>query len=127
MEMNRVTQQSGIEPVGPLLRGEIYARSSVSSDDSINRQISTCANWARLNGIEVDHEFADYGPAERSVYRPALDDLRRGIAAGEFDVLLVIRSDRLCRSIEESSAFIHDEIVARGLRCVFLDQGTVIS
>jgi len=105
--------------------GGIYARYSTQFQDSIADQVRSLLEFAVRNQIFVPREFifidlAEKGGKER---RPGLTLLRSALAEKRFKVLLVFATSRLFRKSYKSVKLVEEEIVERGLRCIFVKSG----
>jgi DNA invertase Pin-like site-specific DNA recombinase len=105
--------------------GGIYARYSTQFQDSIIDQVRALLEFALRNQIFVPREFifidlAEKGGKER---RPGLTLLRSALAERQFKVLLVFATSRLFRKSYKSVKLVEEEIVERGLRCIFIKSG----
>lgn len=100
----------------------LYARLSVTKEESVSiaRQLQSCRRYAAARGWEVIGEFVDDG-VSATVNRP---EDRKGwralLAAGEFDVVVIWKVDRLARRVLD---FLHaDELLqARGAGLVAVE------
>jgi site-specific DNA recombinase len=105
--------------------GGIYARYSTQFQDSIVDQVRSLLEFAVRNRIFVPREFifvdlAEKGGKER---RPGLIQLREALAGCKFKTLLVFSTNRFFRKAYKSIKLVEEEIVERGLRCVFVKSG----
>lgn len=83
-------------------RAAIYARVSTGSQvdgTSIDSQRDQCRAAAKLNGCTVTGEYIDAGVSGAKDSRPALDELLAAAAAGQIDVVVIAKLDRLGRSL----------------------------
>lgn len=105
--------------------GAIYARYSKRDQHSIEDQVRACLDWAAANGFDVPDDliFSDRAVTGRSSRRHGLAALQQALEDGRFDVLIVFTTNRLFRRTYKSLAFVEEEIVDRGLRCVFIRSG----
>ncbi len=104
------TAESG-KPPPAIRRCAIYARVSVSSQDSntqltsLQAQVQACESYIQSQhsmGWElVTPPYIDDGYSGGTLDRPALIELRRDVEAGKFDAVIVQRLDRLCRSVSD--------------------------
>ncbi|MCI0349532.1 MAG: recombinase family protein, partial [Acidobacteriales bacterium] len=128
--MNREIDQIVAEFHGCLPResalhiGAIYARYSTELQDSVVDQVRALLTYAVANKIFVPREFiyidlAEKGRRER---RPGLTRLREALAARQFQVLLVFSTNRFYRKSYKSMMLVEEEIVERGMRCIFVKQ-----
>lgn len=108
-----------------LLIGAIYARYSSRFQHSIEDQIRTCREWAKANGVHIPDEFifTDEAVTGRSSRRDGLRALNEAIASGRVAVVIIFSTNRLFRKLYKSLAFVEEEIVDRGIRCVFVCSG----
>lgn len=102
--------------------GAIYARYSSRFQHSIDDQVRTCRQWAETNGISVPDEFVfvDRAVSGRSARRHGLRALRETLEKDQVDVVIIFTTNRLFRKTYQSLAFVEEEIVDRGKRCVFV-------
>lgn len=90
-------------------RAATYARFSTEnqSETSIDDQRRACNEYAKQNGLQVVHEFADLatsGAAEGN--RPGMRELQRRALAGEFDVVLFADLTRMSRQSADLLKFL---------------------
>lgn len=104
--------------------GAMYARYSTRFQDSVVDQVKALFAWAVANGIFVPREeiYFDLGERGAKERRAGLQRLREGLAAGRFKVLLVFATNRLYRKAYKTLKLVEEEIVERGVRCVFVSQ-----
>ena len=88
-------------------------------------QVRECRAWADKNGYSVPEEFVFIDRARRggSNRRAGLEALRQVIAAKQVDVIIVFATSRLFRRSYRALQFVHEEIVERDMRCVFVHSG----
>ena len=90
------------DTTGRRRRAVMYLRVSTGGQAhgaSIDIQREQCRQAATLHGLTVVGEHVDAGVSGARAARPALDELTAAAAAGEFDVLLVAKLDRLGRNL----------------------------
>jgi site-specific DNA recombinase len=83
-------------------RAGIYLRVSTGGQvdgTSIDTQRDQCRKLARRHGFALAGEYVDAGVSGAASSRPALDELLAASAAGEIDVIVVAKLDRLGRSL----------------------------
>ena len=107
------------------LRGAIYARFSSRFQHSVEDQIRTCETYAAEQGIEINpqHIFADRAERGCKRRRAGFKNLMAALDRGEIDVVIIMATNRLYRKVYKSLQFVEEEIVERGIRCVFVAQG----
>jgi site-specific DNA recombinase len=105
--------------------GAIYARYSSRYQDSIADQVRTLLEAAVAQRIFVPRDSICFDLATRGTKerRPGLDRLRSLLAQKAPDVLLVFATNRLFRKTYKALQFVEEEVVERGIRCVFLKSG----
>jgi site-specific DNA recombinase len=93
-------------PKGPAAtashRAAIYARVSTGSQvegTSLESQRDQCRAAAKLNGCTVTGEYVDAGVSGAKDSRPALDELLAAASAGQIEVVVIAKLDRLGRSL----------------------------
>ena len=103
----------------------IYARYSTRFQDSVDDQIRECREWAEANGYLVPDEliFVDRGRRGGSSRREGLKAMRQVIEDGKVDAVIIFATSRLFRKTYRALQFVHEEIVERGIRCVFIKSG----
>lgn len=84
-------------------RAVLYCRVStadqVESGLGLEVQRKRTRQYAEMHGMEVVSEVADEGLSGASLKRPGIQEALRMIGAGEADVLVVAKLDRLTRSV----------------------------
>jgi len=100
----------------------IYARYSTRFQDSIEDQLRECREWANENGYDVpDHlVFRDEAKRGGSSNRSGLQALQQAIEQGGIDAVVIFATSRLFRKTYRALRFVHEEIVERGIRGVFV-------
>lgn len=94
----------------PTTRAVAYLR--VSTDKQAAEGVSLAAQrqkvelYAELYGLELVAVEVDAGVSAKTLHRPALDRARAMLAAGEADALVVVKLDRLTRSVADLGAVI---------------------
>jgi len=126
-EMNLNSTTGGTSGIGV-----IYARYSTEFQHSVADQIRACLEAALRLGLSVprSHIFYDLAISGSKERRPGLNAARALLARKGANVLLVLTTNRLFRKGYKCMKFVEEEVVERGLRCVFVktgidtDQGT---
>ncbi len=80
----------------------MYLRVSTGAQaqgSSIGAQREQCQAAAELHGMTLTGEYVDAGVSGALAARPALDELMAAATAGQFDVLVVAKLDRLGRTL----------------------------
>jgi site-specific DNA recombinase len=105
--------------------GAIYARYSSKFQDSITDQVRSVFEAAVARRIFIPREFVFFDSAIRGYKerRPGLDQLRLVLARKGVDVLLVFATSRLFRKTYKALQFVEEEVVERGIRCMFVTSG----
>lgn len=93
-----------------VLRAATYYRISKDLDgeqDATTRQRKDCRTFAKLRNATIVDEFedVDLSAYQKGVIRPGYEELVAGVEAGEFDVVIVWRLDRLVRRTVEFARF----------------------
>lgn len=103
----------------------VYARFSTRFQDSIEDQLRECREWAEENGYDVpDHlEFTDEAKRGGSKNRSGLQALQQVIEQGDVDAVVIFATSRLFRKTYRALQFVHEGLVERGIRCVFVASG----
>lgn len=87
----------------------IYTRysSDRQREESIEGQIRVCEDYAKRNGLEVLHIYADRAMTGRSDQRPEFQMMIRDAASMTFDVVLVYKLNRFARNRYDSAKYKH--------------------
>ena len=83
-------------------RAAVYLRVSTEGQldgTSIDTQRAHCQDLAARHGLTLVSEHVDAGVSGATDSRPALDELLAAATAGDIDVVLVAKLDRLGRSL----------------------------
>jgi site-specific DNA recombinase len=102
--------------------GIAYARYSTDFQHSIGDQIRTIFEEAIKKGIFIPREYVFFDTAVRGCKerRPGLDPVRDLLRRKAAQVLLVFTTNRLFRTLYKCMKFVQEEVVERGLRCIFV-------
>lgn len=102
--------------------GAIYARYSTRFQQSIADQVRTLFEEAERENIYIPLEnvFFDTAAKGYSSRRPGLNALRTALDKEQVEVLLVFTTNRLFRKTYKSLQFVEEELVERGVRCIFV-------
>jgi hypothetical protein len=105
--------------------GVIYARYSSRFQHSIADQVRSLYEAALKQASFVPRDFVYYDLAVRGYkeQRPGLNGLRARLIAGGIDLLLVFTTNRLFRKTYKALQFVEEEVVERGIRCLFIKSG----
>ena len=105
--------------------GIAYARYSTDFQHSVVDQLRAIFEHAIKLGIYIPREyvFFDLGVRGCKEKRPGLDPVRDVVARKAAQVLLVFTTNRLFRKNYKCMKFVEEEIVERGLRCIFIKSG----
>jgi DNA invertase Pin-like site-specific DNA recombinase len=105
--------------------GIAYARYSTEFQHSVGDQIRGILEFAVKNGIFIPREniFFDLATRGCKERRPGLDRVRDILDRKAAQVLLVFTTNRLFRKNYKCMKFVEEEVVERGLRCVFVKTG----
>jgi site-specific DNA recombinase len=105
--------------------GAIYARYSSLFQHSIVDQVRTLFEAALKQGIFIPRENICFDMATPGYkdQRPGLNRLRELLASGGIDVFLVFTTNRLFRKTYKALQFVEEEVVGRGIRCLFVKSG----
>lgn len=106
---------SAAAPRAPAGKAVIYLRVSTmrqatkggeAEGYSIPAQRAACHQKAKDLGLDVVEEFVDAGQSARSADRPELHAMLSRIKQGDISTLIVHKSDRLARSLEDHVAIV---------------------
>jgi len=86
-------------------RVAVYARVS-STDQHPDAQLIALREYVSARGLKVVREYTDHGVSGRKVRRPALDELVRDAERRRFDAVVVVRLDRLARSVQHLTSLV---------------------
>ena len=105
--------------------GAIYVRYSTRFQDSVADQVRALLEIALKKKIYITIEFIFFDLAIRGAksHREGLDTLRAVLARKAVNVLLIFGTNRLFRKTYKALQFIEEEVVERGIRCLFAKSG----
>lgn len=95
-------QQSETETLQSIIRAAIYARTSGYSQKnnySINEQIACCRKYIEQKGWVTHYLFFDEAEGGSTIERPRFQSMLEKANSGCFDVIVVWKLDRFCRSL----------------------------
>ncbi len=98
----------------------IYARVS-TTDQHPEAQLNALHAYAEARSLEVAEVYVDVGVSGAKSKRPALDRLRADAMRRRFDIVAVVKLDRLARSVHHLTT-LGQEFEALGVDLVVLDQ-----
>lgn len=86
------------------MKAVIYARFSSSSqrEESIERQVSLCEDFAERNKYEIVHIYEDRALTGKNDNRPSFKKLMKDSRENLFDVVLVSGLDRFARNLQQA-------------------------
>ena len=99
----------------------LYCRCS-TSEQHVEPQLDALRGYAHARGLEIAGEYLDRGISGAKDRRPALDQLLKDARRRRFDVLAVVKLDRLARSVRHLVT-LAAEFEALRIDLVVLDQG----
>lgn len=99
----------------------VYARVSTGGQ-TVNAQLDALRSYAEARGLEKVEEFVDHGVSGARARRPALDAMMAAARKRKIDVVVVVKLDRLARSVRHLTE-LAAEFEALGVDLVVLDQG----
>jgi len=79
-------------------KAAIYARVSTDEQNTDN-QVALCREYCNRVGVDVFSVYADDGYSGAKASRPAFDELLRDMRALKFDAIVVVKMDRIGRSL----------------------------
>jgi len=102
--------------------GVAYARYSSDFQHSVGDQVRAIFEFAIAQGIFIPREFVCFDLALKGYKerRPGLERMKALLAAKQARVLVVFTTNRLYRKGYKCMKFVEEEVVERGLRCVFV-------
>jgi DNA invertase Pin-like site-specific DNA recombinase len=105
--------------------GAIYARYSTRFQHSIADQVRALFEAAVRENIFVPREHVCFDLAVRGFKerRPGLQKLNALLGRRAVQVLLVFTTNRLFRKTHKALRFVEEEVVERGIRCIFVKSG----
>ncbi len=105
--------------------GAVYARYSSRFQHSISDQVRALFEAALKQDIFIprSHVFYDMAVRGYKEQRPGLNRLRAVLAGGSIRVFLVFTTNRLFRKTYKALQFVEEEVVERGIRCLFVKSG----
>ena len=92
-------------------RAAVYARVSTAEQvegTSLQSQVAQAEAYVASNGWRLAGQFVDEGVSGAKARRPALDSLMTKIKAGDVDVVVVTKLDRIGRSMRHLAALLGD-------------------
>ncbi len=98
----------------------LYARVS-TTDQHPEIQLNALRAYAEARSLEVAEVYVDVGVSGAKSKRPALDRLRADALRRRFDIVAVVKLDRLARSVHHLTT-LGQEFEALGVDLVVLDQ-----
>jgi len=81
-------------------RAALYARCSTSRDQNPEVQISELRRYCKAREWEITEEIIDHGYSGTTADRPGLKELLKLVRERQVDVVVVIKLDRLFRSLK---------------------------
>jgi DNA invertase Pin-like site-specific DNA recombinase len=105
--------------------GAVYARYSTRFQHSIADQVRGCLETAVKQDVFVPREniFFDLAVRGCKERRPGLQRLRELLSAKVVQTVLIFTTNRLFRKNYKALQFVEEELVERGIRCLFIKSG----
>lgn len=103
-----------------MTRVALYARVS-TTDQHPEVQLDALQAYAEARSLEVAEVYVDVGVSGAKAKRPALDRLRSDALRRRFDIVAIVKLDRLARSVHHLTT-LGQEFEALGIDLVVLDQ-----
>ena len=103
------------------MRVALYSRCS-TTDQHPEIQIERMRTYAELRELEVAGEFVDRGESGRKESRPALDAMMQQVRKREVDAVMIVKLDRLARSVKHLCTLAAD-LEAVHCALIVADQG----
>jgi DNA invertase Pin-like site-specific DNA recombinase len=102
--------------------GIAYARYSSEFQHSVGDQVRAIFEFAVSHGIFIPRDLVCFDLAMKGCKerRPGLLKVKAVLAAKQAKVLLILTTNRLYRKGYKCMTFVEEEVVERGLRCVFV-------
>ena len=101
-------------------RAALYVRVS-TQDQRYEPQLDPLTTYADSRSLEVVETYVDHGISGSKAKRPALDRLLADARRRKFDCLVVVKLDRLARSVRQLTE-LAAEFEALGVDLIVLDQ-----
>ena len=89
-------------------------------EQSNENQLFKLRQYAEARGYEVVHTYEDRASGANR-HRPALDDMRRDASEHKFDIILIVRFDRIARSLVNLLNLM-EELDQYGVKLICVDQ-----
>ncbi len=102
------------------MKAALYARVSTVDQQNPETQLIPLRRFAELKGYEVHKEYTDRASGA-DPHRPALEEMMAAARAREIDVVLVVRIDRIMRSLINLQLLVQ-ELDGRGVGLICIDQ-----
>lgn len=100
------------------MRAAVYVRVS-TSDQTPEPQLHAIRAYAAARGFTIAGEYVDHGVSGAKARRPSLDQLAGDARRRRFDVVLIVKLDRLARSLHHLVELAAEwEALGVGLVCV---------
>ena len=101
--------------------GALYARFSTRFQDSILDQVRSLLEFSLRESIFIarEHICFDIAISGAKNRRPGLDQIRTLLASKSVQVFLTFSTNRIFRKTRRTLEFVDEEVVERGLRCIF--------
>ncbi len=108
-----------------MIRGACYVR--VSTDNqlenySIEEQTDRLKSYCAAKDITITKFYTDGGYSGGNTNRPALQQMLADITAGNIDVVVVYKLDRLSRSQKDTLMLIEDKFIANSVNFISVNE-----
>lgn len=101
----------------------IYARfsSSAQREESIDTQVRECTAFAKQQGYEVIHVYADHAKSGRTANRPEFQRMIKEASCGRFQAVILYTLDRFARNRLDSALY-KAKLKKSGVRILYAKQ-----
>ncbi len=117
-------------PTRSARRVALYARKSTTIGvdnqiyNSVDAQLQSCRDYVACraaDGWQVAREYSDLGVSGATLDRPGFNDLMRDVRAGQIDVIVAYRLDRISRSLKDF-LLLQDDLQQQGVSIAITSQ-----
>ena len=107
------------QPSNPPKKAVVYARFSCDKqrDESIEDQLRVCSEYAEAHGIEIVGQYCDFAISGRTDHRPQFQQMIADATNGDFDCVLIYKTDRFSRDRYDSAIY-KKKLAEAGVRVI---------